>query len=82
MKRREFIKGIMTVTLATAAGSLSGVASAGGMRSIGGQVRHGVHKELREDDQQEDGKKSTAEKEPEVENEVIKESEAKKEAGK
>ena len=82
MKRREFIKDIVTVTLATAAVSLSGVASAGGMRSIGSQVRKGVHNELREEDQQEDGKKSTAGKEPEVEEEAGKESEAEKETGK
>jgi hypothetical protein len=82
MKRREFIKDIVTVTLATAAVSLSGVASAGGMRSIGSQVRKGVHNELREEDRQEDGKEPEVKKESEAREKVEEEPEAEKEAGK
>jgi membrane protease subunit (stomatin/prohibitin family) len=81
MKRRNFLKGSITVALATAAVSLVGVASAGGMRSIGSQVRKGVHNELREEDQQEDVKQSTAGKEPAVEEEAGKEPET-EDAGK
>jgi membrane protease subunit (stomatin/prohibitin family) len=81
MKRRNFLKGSITVALATAAVSLVGVASAGGMRSIGSQVRKGVHNELREEDQQEDVKQSTAGKGPAVEEEAGKEPET-EDAGK
>ncbi|MCW8963701.1 MAG: hypothetical protein OQL16_07875 [Gammaproteobacteria bacterium] len=82
MKRREFIKDIVTITLATAAVSLYGVASAGGMRSIGSQVRKGVHNELREEDQQEDGKEPEVKKESEAREKIEEEPEAEKAVGK
>jgi len=78
MKRRDFIEDVITVTLATAAVSLSGPAAAGGMRSIGSQVRQGVNKELREGD----GEESKQDAKEEAKEEVRKEPEAEVEAGK
>ena len=48
MKRREFIRGIVSVTLATATASLSGPTVAGAM---GSQIRKGVHRKLRDEEE-------------------------------
>ena len=82
MKRREFIKDIIAATLAIAAVSSSGLVAAG---AVGSQVRHGVNRKLREEDQQagqEVGDKAKVEKESKASEAVGKESEAEKEVEK